>query len=68
VQEVVIPCPECGAVAYQAPERPATMAEIVGAECPHCGHRLTKPELQRHFQDQILKEAAALLARMPKRS
>ncbi|MBI1181103.1 MAG: hypothetical protein GC201_11130 [Alphaproteobacteria bacterium] len=66
MQEVVIPCPECRAVAYKAPTRPPTMAEIVGTACPECGHRLTKAELQRHFQEQILKEAAALLARMPK--
>jgi len=67
VQEVVVPCPSCGKTAYQAPERPATLGEMVGSLCPHCGHALTKPELQKHFQEQILKEAAALLSRMPQR-
>jgi hypothetical protein len=67
VQEVVVPCPACGETAYQAPERPATMAEMVGSQCPHCGYALTKPDLQKHFQQLILKEAAALLSRMPQR-
>ena len=67
MQEVVVPCPSCGKTAYQAPERPATLGEMVGSLGPHCGHALTKPELQKHFQEQILKEAAALLSRMPQR-
>ncbi len=67
MQEVVVPCPACGKTAYQAPERPSTLAEMVGAQCPHCGHALTKAELQKHFQELILKEAAALLSRMPPR-
>ncbi len=67
MQEVSVPCPDCGTIAYAAPERPPTMAEMVGTECPKCGHALTKAELQKHFQELILKEAAALLARMPQR-